>query len=261
MTGTSMDGVDISYVKTNGKQIKRLGKNHYHKYENKIKNILLSILIESPNFDLKQKNYLDDLITEQHYEALKNFEPLTETDLIGFHGQTIYHNPDKKCSIQLGNPKKLAQMLGKDVVFNFRSRDLEMRGQGAPLAPIYHKLIIENLNLELPSCILNIGGVSNLTYWDGNTLIGFDTGPGNALMDTFVQKVTNSYYDENGLLASKGKSNKKFIQKYICHNFFKKLPPKSLDKNSFLNFYNELLKCNLSVPDTMATSLILLLLV
>ena len=119
--------------------------------------------------------------------ALKDLDILNKCDLIGFHGQTIYHNPKKKISIQLGNPKILSKLLNKNVIFDFRSNDLSLGGQGAPLAPIYHKYIIEKFNLELPTCILNIGGISNLTYWDGKKLIGFDTGPGNALMDDYIQ--------------------------------------------------------------------------
>ena len=95
-------------------------------------------------------------------------------------------------------------MLNKNVIFDFRSKDLSLGGQGAPIAPIYHKFIIETLDIELPCCFLNIGGVSNLTYWDGETLIGFDTGPGNALMDDFMSKTLNKNYDKDGIFASKG---------------------------------------------------------
>ena len=116
---------------------------------------------------------------------------MRKSDLIGFHGQTIYHNPVKKTSIQLGDPKKLALMVNKNVVFNFRSEDIKMGGQGAPLAPIYHKSLMRKLNLELPACFVNIGGVSNITYWDGDLLIGYDTGPGNALMDKYIKKYLN----------------------------------------------------------------------
>jgi anhydro-N-acetylmuramic acid kinase len=144
-------------------------------------------------------------------------------------------------------------MLNKNVVFDFRSKDLELGGQGAPIAPIYHQNIIESLNLNLPSCILNIGGVANITYWDGKSLIGFDTGPGNALMDDYMKISSNVYYDKDGKLASNGRPNKIIIKKFLNINFFKKPPPKSLDRNEFLNFYKEILKENLSAPDTMAT--------
>jgi anhydro-N-acetylmuramic acid kinase len=144
-------------------------------------------------------------------------------------------------------------MFNKNVVFNFRSKDLELGGQGAPLAPIYHQFIIEEFNLELPSCILNIGGVSNLTYWDGNKLFGFDTGPGNGLMDNYMSVISDKHFDRNGTLASKGTPDKKVITNFLNHEFFKKTPPKSLDKHSFIEFYNELLKKKYSNADFMAT--------
>jgi len=253
MTGTSMDGIDISLVKSNGKDLIRLNENYFYQYSNKTKDFLLKVLNEDINVNLKRKEFLDDLITEEHYQALKNLDILNKSELVGFHGQTIYHNPNTKTSIQLGNPKKLAKKLNKNVVFDFRSKDIQLGGEGAPLAPIYHQFIIESLNLKLPSCILNIGGVANLTFWDGKTLIGFDTGPGNALMDNYIKSISNKYFDKNGTIASKGIANKKIINNFINNSFFKKNPPKSLDRNSFIYLYQELLSMNLSVPNTMAT--------
>ena len=253
MTGTSMDGIDISLVKTNGVSLKRLNKNYFYKYSDYTKKNLLNILTKDINFNVKRKNYLDELITLEHFKALKEFEIIQKCDLIGFHGQTIYHNPEEKSSIQLGDPQKLARLCKKDIVFEFRSKDIEMGGQGAPLAPIYHKLIIENLNLNLPSCILNIGGIANLTYWDGNILIGFDTGPGNALMDDYAREFCNQDFDLNGSIASEGIPNKKIIKEFINNKYFIKSPPKSLDRNTFKKFYDQLLTRSFSSSDTMAT--------
>ena len=253
MTGTSVDGIDISLVQTNGLNLKRLNKNYFYKYSNKTKSFLMGILNEDININLKRKQYLDEFITNEHYLALKDLDIIQMADLIGFHGQTIYHDPPNKISVQLGDPKKLAKMFNKNVVFDFRSNDLKLGGQGAPLAPIYHQFIIEEFNLELPSCILNMGGVSNLTYWDGNKLIGFDTGPGNALMDNYMSIISDKHFDKNGTLASKGTPDKKVIKSFLNHEFFKKNPPKSLDKQSFIDFYNELLKKKYSNADFMAT--------
>ncbi len=253
MTGTSMDGIDISLVQTNGLHLNRLNRNYFYEYNSKTKKTLTSILKKDLNFNLKRKDYLDDFITNQHYLALKDLDILSCCDLIGFHGQTLYHEPDNKISVQLGNPNKLAQMLNKNVIFDFRSKDLSLGGQGAPIAPIYHKFIIETLDVELPSCFLNIGGVSNITYWDGETLIGFDTGPGNALMDDFMTSTLNESYDKDGILASKGTPIKKELVKFLKFDFFKKPPPKSLDRQTFLYFYNELIKKNYFVHDIMAT--------
>ena len=253
MTGTSMDGIDISLVKTNGKDLIRLNQNYFYKYSNKTKDFLLSILNEDISINLKRKKFLDDFITNQHYEAIKNLDIVDQSALIGFHGQTIYHNPNTKTSIQLGDPKKLAKKLNKNVIFDFRSKDMRLGGQGAPLAPVYHQFIMESLNLKLPSCILNIGGVANLTFWNGTTLIGFDTGPGNALMDNYMKIISNKYFDKDGIIASKGIPNKQIIKIFLNNSFLKKCPPKSLDRNSFIYLYNELLTMNLSAPDTMAT--------
>jgi len=253
MTGTSMDGIDISLVKTNGIVLKRLNKNFYYKYSSETKEFLNCILKRDININLKKKSFLDEFITKEHYSALKDLDLVQNCDLIGFHGQTIYHNPRNKISVQLGNPQKLAQLLNKNVVSGFRSKDLSLGGQGAPLAPIYHKFIIETLDIKLPCCFLNIGGVSNLTYWDGETLIGFDTGPGNALMDDFMSSTLNKNYDKDGIVASKGTPIKEELEKFLKFDFFKKQPPKSLDRQTFIYFYNDIVNKNYSVNDIMAT--------
>ena len=176
------------------------------------------------DINLNKKSFLDEFITLEHYSALKkDLDIIKNCDLIGFHGQTIYHNPKTKISIQLGDPAKLAKLLNKDVIFNYRLDDIESGGQGAPLAPIYHKLIVENFKLELPCCILNIGGISNLTYWDGDTLIGFDTGPGNALMDDYMVNIFNQNFDRDGSLAAKGTPIKEEIKKMLQHDYFRNL--------------------------------------
>ena len=165
---------------------------------------------------------MDDFITNEHYLALKNLDIVKRCDLIGFHGQTIYHNPQKNISIQLGNPKMLSKLLNKNVVFNYRETDISLGGQGAPLAPVYHQFIIESLDIDLPSCFLNIGGISNITFWDGNSLIGFDTGPGNSLMDDYMSIMFKKNYDKNGQIASQGTPIKDEIKKFLKLDFFKK---------------------------------------
>ena len=136
---------------------------------------------------------------------------IDKIDLIGFHGQTIYHNPIEKTSIQLGNAQLLSNLLKKPVIYDFRSKDLFHGGQGAPLAPIYHKYIVKELKISLPTCFLNIGGVSNITYIDKKNLIAFDTGPGNSLINDLMKIYFNKNFDCNGKLALRGKINKKFI--------------------------------------------------
>lgn len=253
MTGTSMDGIDISLVRTNGLNLKRLNENYFYKYNANTKKKLINILKQDINFNLKRKKYLDEFITNEHYLALKDLDIIKKSDLIGFHGQTIYHNSEQQISIQLGDPKKLSMLLNKNVIFDFRSKDILFGGQGAPLAPIYHKYVIEQTNLKLPTCILNIGGVSNITYWDGYNLIGFDTGPGNALMDDYMLAVLNKNFDENGNIASSGCPINDEIKKFLENDFFKQPPPKSLDRGAFLNTYEKLIKKKYSFKDVMAT--------
>ena len=255
MTGTSMDGIDISLVQTNGLELKRLNKNYFYQYSNNTRKKLKSILKRDINFNLMRKQYLDEFITNEHYLALKDLDIIKKCDLIGFHGQTIYHNPEQGISTQLGNPRKLSKMLNKSVIFDFRSNDLSLGGQGAPLAPIYHKYIVEQSGLTLPACVLNIGGVTNITFWDGEKLIGFDTGPGNALMDDYMSKEFNKNYDKNGNLASKGCPVKKEIEKFLKHEFFENSPPKSLDRGIFKVNYEDLIKEIYSTSDVMATLL------
>ena len=255
MSGTSMDGIDISFVHTNGVNLKRLNKNYFYEYSTKTKEKLKSFLKKDLKSNLKRKKFLDDFVTNEHYLALKDLDIIKDCDLIGFHGQTLYHDPNNRVSIQLGNPRKLSQMLNKNVVSDFRSKDLSLEGQGAPLAPIYHKLIIEKHDIGLPCCFLNIGGVSNITFWDGRTLIGFDTGPGNALMDDFMSKKFDKKYDQNGNFASKGAPLKEEVKKFLQHDFFNKPPPKSLDREAFKDNYEELVKKNYSDIDIMSTLL------
>ncbi len=255
MTGTSMDGIDISLVKTNGIDLQNLNENYFYEYDSKTKDVFLNLLKNNLSDNLNIKRDLDKLITEEHFKALKDLKILEQCDLVGFHGQTIYHNAQDGLSLQVGDPTLLSELIKKNVIYDFRSRDMQLGGQGAPLAPIYHKLLIQNNKLELPSCFLNIGGVANLTYWDGQILHGFDTGPGNGLMDTFIRSISQNFYDKNGEIASKGIPNKVLIQSFLNDIFFKKSPPKSLDRNSFKIYYDKLLKKKLSTPDTLATLL------
>ena len=234
MSGTSLDGIDISVVRTNGLGLERLNKNFFFKFNNKTQK-KLSEFIQTSQFDLYDQNIfeIEDLITKEYINAISRSNFIDDCDAIGFHGQTIYHNPKEKISIQIGNPKKIANFFNKKIIYNFRQNDLVMGGVGAPLAPIYHKFLIENLNVTLPACFVNIGGISNITYWDGDQLIGFDTGPGNCLIDKVVKSKYNIGFDKNGEKASTGKLNNYLLHKLLDDQYFKIKPPKSLDKNYF----------------------------
>jgi len=254
MSGTSLDGIDVSLIKSNGIELLNLNKNYYFKYKSSTSRIFKKVL---KNFEMILddnilKNRIENFVTKLHAKAILESGFLSECDLIGFHGQTIYHEPAVR-SVQLGNPQILANLLKKKVISDFRSIDIKNNGQGAPLAPIYHKMIIEKNNLELPSCFLNIGGVANISYWDGKILIGFDTGPGNHLMDEYIQERTKAKFDLDGNFASKGKINKSVLKKFMSNKYFEKSYPKSLDKYFFKNEYNYINQLDLKLTDAMST--------
>ncbi len=255
MSGTSNDGIDVSLVKSNGKQLHRLNKNYYYKYDQETKNKINQI-IDNKNLIIKnekKRKEANNFITYLHAKCILKTKFLDNCDLVGFHGHTLFHDPNNKRSIQLGNGSLLANILQKKVVFNFRDEDLKNNGQGAPLAPIYHKFLINELKLEKPSCVINIGGISNLTYWDGNNLIGFDCGPGNSLIDRFCQLKLNRNYDNFGMIALKGYPNKKLVNEFLSLEYFKKKFPKSLEKSYFDQKFQQLISSNLSTENMMAT--------
>ena len=258
MSGTSMDGINVSLVRTNGISLKQSHFSLIQKYSDITLNLLNNI-INNLSISIKDGNLLkkaSELITMDHYNAIKSLLKKTKLkpEIIGFHGQTIYHNPEEKITLQLGDPKLLSQMLNIKVVGNFRKKDIENGGEGAPIAPIYHKYIIEKLNIDLPCCFINIGGVSNISYWNGKELIGFDTGPGNALMDTYMQEQFQTRYDDQGKLAASGKIIRKALNKFLKDDYFCKKYPKSLDKLHFIKILN-LLKENKHKPENIMATL------
>ena len=227
MSGTSFDAIDASLIYTDGvKQVKRICQSSYKYRAQTTKEI--SKIVSDKNYSYN-KRYVEKLITIDHFHAFKKLikNVKIKPDFIGFHGQTIYHNPEMETSIQLGSSKLLSKLCKTNVIYDFRSNDMKNGGQGAPLAPIYHKLLIDEWHLNLPSCILNIGGVANITYWDGRNLMGFDTGPGNGLMDQFLQNIKKTNFDRGGLIAQKGTANLNLVKRYVDQDFFIKHPPKS----------------------------------
>ena len=215
MSGTSGDGVDASLIKTNGLNEYKVLTDKYFEYDS---NIFKDI------HNLKEKihktshlgefgselNDLERKITIFHAEIIKDFKIDDET-IIGFHGQTIYHNFKEKISRQLGNGKLLGQLTKKKIVYDFRSNDILNGGQGAPLTPVFHHLIALQHNINLPVCFLNIGGISNITIVkeknNFNELFSKDLGPGNCLIDSWVRNNSNKKFDEGGKLALTGTKN------------------------------------------------------
>ncbi|MDC0937739.1 anhydro-N-acetylmuramic acid kinase [Pelagibacteraceae bacterium] len=216
MSGTSGDGVDASIIQSNGNSKYEVIKDKYYEYDGQIyQNIhnlkeKINNLSDLKNFG-KEISDLERKITLFHAKVVKEIDGYKKIDIVGFHGQTIYHNPQEKISKQLGDGKLLSQLTKKNIVYNFRQNDIKNGGEGAPLTPIFHKLIATQYKLDLPTCILNIGGISNVTIiGETNKTYGFtsrDIGPGNCLIDSWVRKNSKHKFDKDGFLASKGINN------------------------------------------------------
>lgn len=231
MSGTSLDGVDAALLRTDGEgHLERLGWV-YVPYAPELRERIRALFNKAPDRDVERA------LTEINAEAVKkllsekNMKP-ADIDFIGFHGQTISHNPERRETCQMGDGALLAALTGIDVINDFRTPDVKAGGQGAPLVPIYHQAMAAQL--EKPVAILNIGGVSNLTYIGADgTLIAFDLGPGNALLDDWMLKGTGKSYDEDGKTARTGKVHQDILQSMLSHPFFTRKAPKSLDRNAF----------------------------
>ena len=257
MSGTSLDGIDLSVVETNGKELKRCNIQEVIKFDKSIKIKLLKFIKAFSLSKISDIEFhqIDDLITKEYIKAIEKMNIVSKCDFIGFHGQTVFHDPKNSKTIQLGNAKLISNHFKKPIVYEFRKNDLENGGQGAPIAPIYHKFLIENYNFNLPGCILNIGGIANLSYWDNKTLLGFDTGPGNILLDKYMQENFNKSFDENGLYSSIGNSDQKILEVVLNNNYFQKKFPKSLDSQAFINEYKYIISHLNNAYDIMSTLL------
>ena len=241
MSGTSGDGVDASIIRSDGENKYEVILNKYFEYEEKIyQNFhelrnLINNHTDLHNL-LKRVDELEKEITLFHSKVVNNFTQ-DNIDLVGFHGQTIYHNSYEKISKQLGEGNLLLQLTQKNIVYNFRLNDIKNGGEGAPLAPIFHKLIATQLKLSLPICILNIGGISNLTIIGGTShkynFKSQDIGPGNCLIDSWVRKNSEYKFDKDGSLAARGNRNEIIFE--TGNELFsnRTIKSKSFDVNDF----------------------------
>ncbi len=258
MSGTSGDGVDLSIIKSDGINTYESIKNKYFEYDSVIYKDIHNLkekinkISDLEKFK-KEINKLERSITIFHAKIIDQINTSNDT-IIGFHGQTIYHNPIEKISKQLGNGKLLNQLTKKNIVFNFRKNDILNGGQGAPLTPIFHQLITKQNKIHLPVCFLNIGGISNITIVNNNKdfleLESRDIGPGNCLIDSWIRKNSDKKFDKGGQLASIGTKNEIiFEQAQELYSNRKNKKKLSFDTNDFdISFVR-----GLSLEDGVAT--------
>ena len=228
MSGTSMDGIDASIIRSNGENKYEPVFDEFFEYDEEIYKDLVSLRgkINSTNDLMANSKLIKNLerkITLFHAKICNKIiqNSLIDINLIGFHGQTIFHNAEQKISKQLGDGSLLSNLLKKSVVYNFRANDIANGGQGAPLTPIFHNLLVNKIQMELPVCVVNIGGISNITIVNSKInedLKSYDIGPGNCLLDEWVRKHTNKRYDKNGEVANVGETNT-IILKQAINNF------------------------------------------
>ena len=236
MSGTSLDGVDAAMVLTDGETIAEFGPHAYRPMSEAERAAIRAAFGRwpgDPGVDAAA-----EVIERAHAELLSRF---SGADVVGFHGQTLAHDPGQRGTHQCGNGALLAELLGTPVVWDFRSADVAMGGQGAPLAPFFHFACAKWAGATDPVAFLNLGGVGNLTWVDPScptpetpgALLAFDTGPANAPINDLMQTRLGRAQDEGGTLAASGRVDEAAVARFLDHPYFFKMPPKSLDRNEF----------------------------
>ena len=242
-----MDGIDVALIRTDGKQRVERDAFGFYAYSHETRELLQRALVDA--VDITQRDQrpgclelAEKEITRLHIAAVKAFlsdnrlSP-EEIDYLGFHGQTVLHRPEKALTVQLGDGALLSKDTGIATVFDMRANDMAHGGQGAPLIPVYHEALAKNVHgvtsIEGPICFVNIGGISNITFV-GDELIAFDSGPGNALIDQWVQKHVGISHDQGGAIAAEGNVDRPLVDSYLSDPFFECDVPKSLDRNDFV---------------------------
>lgn len=234
MSGTSLDGVDVAVVETDGERIAGFGDSCYRPYSDTERATLRAALGKWPGEDLDAALAV---IQSVHEEAMRGFD----ANIAGFHGQTLAHDPTGRGTHQLGDGAALATALGLPVVWDFRSADVRLGGQGAPLAPFFHFACAKHIGASDPVAFLNLGGVGNLTWVDPSrpgpeaegALLAFDTGPANAPLNDLMQERRGLPFDKDGALARQGQVVDGALELFLDEGYFLKIPPKSLDRDDF----------------------------
>lgn len=246
MSGTSLDGIDVALVKTDGEAVIERGPFLGIDYDPPFRLQLAEALEQAKTINERTQRpgmleQIEQELTARHAEAVQTFLQhhgigLEAIDLIGFHGQTVLHRPDAALTVQLGDGKALARLLQTDVVFDMRANDMRFGGQGAPLAPVWHRALTHQLAIGTgqPVAFVNIGGIANITYvGPDEALLAFDCGPGNALIDQWVQAGAGIPYDQNGMIASEGQLDQILFERYLASPFFTSKTRSSLDRFDF----------------------------
>ena len=251
MSGTSVDGVDVALIETDGERIASYGAGLTVPYADDVRRTIRAAFgAEEPSAATQAA---ERAVTEAHADAVQRWSreqgvPLAAIDLVGFHGQTITHRPERRFTWQIGDGAALARALGVRVVNDLRMADVAAGGQGAPLVPAYHAALVQDL--PRPLAVVNIGGVANVT-WVGadSSLLAFDTGPGNGPIDDWCARRAGQRYDKDGTLAASGKVDRPRLERFSEHRYFARKPPKSLDRGDFNDAWAE----GLSAADGAAT--------
>ena len=235
MSGTSLDGVDAAVLVTDGHDILGFGEVEYRSYSAEERAVIAA------GFGMWQGAEVQAaarVVEAAHLDLLSDMEPV---DIIGFHGQTLAHAPRFQGTLQVGDGALLANAVNCPVVWDFRSADVELGGEGAPLAPFFHHACARYAGIKEPVAFLNLGGVGNVTWVDASharpqddgALLAFDTGPANAPLNDLMQVRLGKPYDEGGKLAAKGEVEQGALELFLAEPYFARIPPKSLDRNDF----------------------------
>lgn len=242
MSGTSLDGVDAAMLRSDGHSIVEFGPHAYRAYTAAEQATIRAAFGRWPGDPGVAQ--AAEVVETAHAELLSRF---SGAELIGFHGQTLAHDPKGRGTHQAGSGDLLAQALGLPVVWDFRSNDVAMGGQGAPLAPFFHFACAKWIKVTAPLAFLNLGGVGNLTWVDpaqptpetANALLAFDTGPANAPINDMMQIRLGQAQDDGGALAATGRVDEALVKAFLALPWFHKMPPKSLDRDEFRAFFKK----------------------
>ncbi|MDJ0826672.1 MAG: anhydro-N-acetylmuramic acid kinase [Rhodobacter sp.] len=253
MSGTSLDGVDAALLRTDGEAVFEFGETGYRPYSDAERAVLRAALGRWPGEPGVEA--AAEVVETAHAELLCRFR----ADLVGVHGQTLAHDPRGRGTHQAGDGALLAEVLGVPVVWDFRMADVQLGGEGAPLAPFFHFACAKWIEAEAPLAFLNLGGVGNLTWIDPSAeapeaegaLLAFDTGPANAPLNDLTQARRGAAFDRDGALAAAGTVDEVMVARFLDHAYFFRMPPKSLDRNEFPDLSD--LVAGLSDADAAAT--------